>query len=176
MAYQGKPLGRGVRISKRPTAGESAILIDGLADFLKKAAKTDDDFKTEMRKAAQDVAQQLVEGAKLEAASVTRSRQALEVMKGIRATRDLVPTIKLSEKTGFVSQSRPNRVRKRKVTRGDVFFGAEFGGGARRRTDQFLRHKGTSGYFFWPTVRRMKDMIAKEYLIGIDKVLKKLAD
>jgi hypothetical protein len=57
-----------------------------------------------------------------------------------------------------------------------VFFGAEFGGGARRRTDQFLRHKGTSGYFFWPTVRRMKDMIAKEYLIGIDKVLKKLAD
>ena len=175
MAFQGVPLGRGVRISKRPQAGESAVLIDGLADFLRKSAKTDDDFKTEMRKAAQTVAEQIVEGAKMEAATVTRNRQALEVMKGIRATRDLVPTIKLSDKTGFVSQSRPNRKRKRKVTRGDVFFGAEFGGGARRRTDQFLRHKGTSGYFFWPTVRKMKEKIAKDYLEAIDKVLKKLA-
>jgi hypothetical protein len=57
---------------------------------------------------------------------------------------------------------------------GDVFFGAEFGGGGRPTTRQFLRHRGQSGYFFWPTVRKKKNEIAKRYLDGIDDVVKKL--
>jgi hypothetical protein len=39
-----------------------------------------------------------------------------------------------------------------------------------------LRHRGRSGYFFWPTVRKEKENIAKEYLEAIDRVLVKLAD
>jgi hypothetical protein len=122
------------------------------------------------------VAELLVVAAKLEAGSVSRSSQASEVMKGMRAKSDRIPTVRLSEKTGFVSKSRPNRIRKRKVTRGDVFFGAEFGGGARPTTQQFLRHRGRSGYFFWPTVRNKKNEIATEYLNAIDRVLNFLAE
>jgi hypothetical protein len=102
-----------------------------VSNFLRDAAKADERFNTEMRKAAQQVAENLNEKAKAEAATVTRSRQATEVMKGMRARRDRIPTIKLSETSAFVSKSNPNRKRKRKVTRGDVFFGAEFGGQAR---------------------------------------------
>jgi len=158
------------------TGGNNPVEIVGLANFLRDAAKADDRFNTEMRKAAQNVAQNLVDKAKVEAGTVTRSRQATEVMKGMRASRDRIPTVKLNEKSGFVSASNPNRKRKRKVTRGDVFFGAEFGGGARPRTKQFLRHRGRSGYFFWQTVRKEKENIAREYLDAIQKVLNTLKD
>ena len=36
----------------------------------------------------------------------------------------------------------------------DSFFGFEFGGGKRPRTQQFRPHLGTQGYFLYPTVRR----------------------
>jgi hypothetical protein len=62
------------------------------------------------------------------------------------------------------------------VTRGDVFFGAEFGGQARPTTRQFLRHRGRSGYFFWQTVRKKRNDIATEYLKAIQDVLTKLAN
>jgi len=57
-----------------------------------------------------------------------------------------------------------------------VFFGAEFGGGARPRTKQFLRHRGRSGYFFWQTVRKEKENIARDYLDAIQRVLNTLKD
>jgi len=166
--------GRAGRVSI--TGGNNAIQIIGITEFLRDASKADKRFDGEMRKAAQVVAQLLVDKAKAEAATVTRSRQATEVMKGMRARRDRIPTMKLSEKSAFVSASNPNRKRKRKVTRGDVFFGAEFGGQARPRTKQFLRHRGRSAYFFWPTVRKEKNNIATQYLDAIQKVLNTLKD
>jgi hypothetical protein len=81
----------------------------------------------------------------------------------------------LDSKRGFVSASRPNRKRKTKVTMGDVFFGAEFGGRRRPTTQQFLRHRGRQGYFFWQAVRDSNGFIAKEYSDAIDRVLKELA-
>lgn len=158
------------------TGGNDAIQIKGIYEFLRDASKADPRFDKEMRIAAQKVADNLVIKAKMEAGSITRNRQATEVMKGMRARRDRIPTIKLDEKSGFVSASNPNRKRKRKVTRGDVFFGAEFGGQARPRTQQFLRHRGRSAYFFWPTVRKEKENIAKEYLNAIQTVLNTLKD
>ena len=158
------------------TGGNQAIEIVGITNFLRDAAKADERFNTEMRKAAQNVAQNLVDKAKVEAGTVARSSQATEVMKGMRARRDRIPTVKLDEKSGFVSKSNPNRKRKRKVTRGDVFFGAEFGGQARPRTKQFLRHRGRSGYFFWQTVRKEKENIARDYLDAIQRVLNTLKD
>lgn len=179
MAFQGIPLGRAGGVSVVPgggAPGDTPIKIEGLTDFLRDMAKFDDRFNTEMRKASVQVAELLVVAAKMEASTVTRNRQAVEVMKGMRAQSDRIPTIKLSDKSGFVSKSRPNRKRKRKVTRGDVFFGAEFGGGAKPSTRQFLRHRGRSGYFFWPTVRKKKGEIATAYLNAIDKVLNTLAE
>lgn len=191
------------------TGGNDAIEIVGIAEFLRAASKEDKNFNIEMRKAAAIVAQNLLDKAKAEAATSTRSRQATEVMKGLRVKRnDRIPSIYLADKSSFVSKSFPNRRRGKrggkKVTRGDVFFGAEFGGGkfgkgnktsagARSwsvkdgkavdgyrkgggHTSQFLRHRGQSGYFFWPTVRKEKENIAREYLDAIDRVLAKLAD
>jgi hypothetical protein len=167
------------------TGGNQPIEILGIAEFLRDAAKQDANFNYEMRKAAEQVAQNLVNKAKAEAGTVTRSRQAVEVMKGMKASRDRIPTIFLQEKSLFQSKSskfttsyniKTKRRVKRKVTRGDVFFGAEFGGGATPRTKQFLRHRGRSGYFFWQTVRKEKQNIANEYLAAIDRVLAKLAD
>ena len=106
--------------------------------------------------------------------------------------RDRLPTIKLDHNKAFVSKSRSNKTRglgrqgpglasagikgfDRKVTYGDVFFGAEFGGRRRKNTQQFLRHRGRQGYFFWQAVRDSKGTIATEYLAAIDTVLKKLA-
>jgi hypothetical protein len=185
------------------TGGNDAIEIVGIAKFLRDASRANQKFDNEMRTAAQKVAQNLVEKAKVEAASATRSSQATEVMKGMQARRDRIPKVSLNSKSGFVSKSNPNRNRKRKVTRGDVFFGAEFGGGkfgkgmktsasARSvnkkgesrdgyrkgggHTSQFLRHRGRSGYFFWPTVRKEKENIAREYLDAIQRVLNTLKD
>ena len=193
-------------------------LINDLTDFLRDLAQTYPDFNKEARKASEQVAELLVVAAKFEAASVERNRQAMEVMKGMRAQRDRIPTIKLQENSAFQSKSRKfsssyniktQRRVKRKVTRGDVFFGAEYGGGkhgssnrtvagARSRatridsqgnrvasdgyrkgggrTTQFLRHRGQSGYFFWPTVRKHKGDIARVYLDAIDRVVEGLKD
>ena len=164
------------------TGGNDAIEIDGIGKFLRDASRANANFNNEMRKAAESVAQNLLDKAKNEARTVTRSRQAVEVMKGMRASRDRIPTIKLQENSPSQSKSskftssyniKTHRRVKRKVTRGDVFFGAEFGGGATPRTKQFLRHRGRAGYFFWQTVRKEKQNIASEYLAAIDQVLAK---
>ena len=178
-------LSRGSTFTGSEDLSKDPVSIKGIDNFLRDLAKTYPDFNKEARKAGQSVAELLVVAAKFEAASVTRNRQAMEVMKGMRAQRDRVPTIKLQENSAFQSKSRKfsssysiksHRRVKRKVTRGDVFFGAEFGGGARPTTRQFLRHRGRSGYFFWPTVRKHKADIADAYLGAIQKVLDQLAD
>ena len=128
-----------------------------------------------MRKVAYTIARDLEAKVRIEAGTVSRASQAIQVAKGLRASNDRIPTIKLRGKESFVSKSRPNSKRKTKVTRADVFFGAEFGGGATPKTKQFLRHRGRQGYFFWQAVRDSKGTIATEYLAAIDTVLKKLA-
>jgi hypothetical protein len=182
---------------------QAPVQILGITEYLRAAAKQYPEFNKEARKAAKEVAALLVVAAKFEAASVTRNRQAMEVMKGMIATSDRVPTIKLQENSIFQSRSRKfsssyniksHRRVKRKVTRGDVFFGAEFGGGSHGsgnltsagaksragtemfrkgggRTTQFLRHRGQSGYFFWPSVRKHKADIADAYLSAMQRVL-----
>ena len=172
MAEGAKAAGRG---------GEVAFVADGLMKFLRAAAQASPQFNKEMRDAALQVADQVVKKAQVSAAGQaphgrnpgSRS-QAAAVVSGLRARHDRVPLIKLDHKRGFVSKSRPNRRRKTKVTMGDVFFGAEFGGRRRPTTQQFLSHRGRSGYFFWHTVRENRDFIIREYFEAIERVLKKL--
>ena len=122
--------------------------------------------------------------------------QAQVVVNGLRARRDRVPTIKLDHNKLYPSKSRSNRSRglgmigparfgagessphrgfDRKVTYGDVFWGAEFGGRRRKTTQQFLRHRGRQGYFFWQAVRDNRSFIAKTYDEKIASILKTLA-
>jgi hypothetical protein len=161
------------RAGTAAVAGNTVVVKD-LFETLRKFSKASPQFNKEMRKVAYTVARDLEAKVKIEAGTVSRASQAIQVAKGLRASNDRIPTIKLRGKESFVSKSRPNSKRKTKVTRADVFFGAEFGGGARATTKQFLRHRGQSGYFFWPTVRKRKNAIAKEYLDGMDRVVKEL--
>ena len=164
----GKNIGFGV------VPGGNTVIVKDLFETLRKFEQASSLFKKEMRKVALVIAKDLQGQVRIEAGSVSRSRQAIQVARGLRAVNENIPTIKLRSSEQFISKSRPNSRRKKPVTRGDVFFGAEFGGGATRTTRQFLRHRGQSGYFFWPTVRKRKNEIAKEYLDGMDRVVKEL--
>ena len=161
------------RAGTAAVAGNTVVVKD-LFETLRKFSKASPQFNKEMRKVAYTIARDIEAKVRIEAGSISRASQAIQVAKGLRASNDRIPTIKLRNKEAFVSKSRPNSKRRIKVTRGDVFFGAEFGGGVRRTTLQFLRHRGQSGYFFWPTVRKQKNEIAREYLEGIDRVVKQL--
>ena len=175
-AFPNLPGGTGTTIG---SAGQAAVLantvqIKDLYETLRKFDRASFEFSKELRKVAYVIAKDLSAEVRITAGTVSRSSQAIQVAKGLRASNDRFPLIKLRGNESFVSKSRPNSKRKRKVTRSDVFFGAEFGGGATKKTQQFLRHRGQSGYFFWPTVRKRKNQIAKEYLDGIDRVVKNL--
>jgi hypothetical protein len=168
---------------------------------LKSLSQKSPEFNKQMAIAAQEVAQHIVERARVNAngqAPHGKARegssghsQASMVVRGLRARRDRIPTIKLDHNKSYPSKSRSNRTRglgrqgpglasagikgfDRKVTYGDVFFGAEFGGRARRTTQQFLRHRGRQGYFFWQAVRDSNSYIAKEYVASIERVMAKL--
>jgi hypothetical protein len=166
-------------------AGQVSFVSDDLVKFLRDASQAYPEFNKEMRKAAEAIAQVVVDKAKVNAAGQPKhgpsrpgssgQSQAQAVVNGLRARRDRIPTIKLDSNRGYVSASRPNRKRKTKVTMGDVFFGAEFGGRRRPTTQQFLRHRGRQGYFFWQAVRDSKSYIATEYGNAIERVLKELA-
>ena len=166
--------------------GGNTVVVKDLFETLRRYEKASPLFNKEMRKVAYAIAKDLQGRVKIEAglagASPGRARQYLQVAKGLRANNDNVPTIKLRGNEPFRSTTRPVnkndrkqiKGRKQKVVLSDIFFGAEFGGGATSKTKQFLRHRGQSGYFFWPTVRKRKNAIAKEYLDGLDKVIREL--
>ena len=159
-----------------------AVEVEGLYEMLRGFSKASPFFNEMVRKVSTDLAVDLLAAVRVEAGTVSRSRQALELTRGLKVRKDRVPSIRLQPNKLFRSKSRSNRKRglvqgpglTRKVTMGDVFFGAEFGGGERPTTKQFLRHRGQSGYFFWPTVRKKKNEIAQKYLEGIDEVVQKL--
>jgi hypothetical protein len=155
--------------------GANTVVVKDLFETMRKFQQKSPQFNKEMRKVGAVIAEDLKQKVIIEAGTVSRARQALAVAKGFRVIKsERLPTLELRGSSPFPSKSRPPSKRKRKVTRSDVFFGAEFGGGARPTTQQFLRHRGQSGYFFWPTVRKRKNQIAKEYLDGIDKVVREL--
>lgn len=176
-------------------AGEVAFAAPGLMEFLRDASQAQEGFSKALRKASEKIADHVVEKAKQNASgqaphgaqrpgSSGRS-QAQVVVKGLRARRDRIPTIKLDHQRLYPSKSRSNTKRTkgkafgpgltRKVTMGDVFYGAEFGGRRRKTTQQFLRHRGRQGYFFWQAVRDSKSFIVEEYSNEIERILKELA-
>jgi hypothetical protein len=162
--------------SGRAGYAQVEIQVVGLYPALARWAKSDPMFNQEIRKASVNLIGKVVTNVQSAAVEAPNPRQAIESARGFRARPDRVPVIKLSTTSGFVSQSRPNRKRKRKVTRGDVFFGAEFGSD---RLRQFPGRSarlgaGNKGYFFWPTIEKMAPTISAEYLKALDRILYKL--
>lgn len=155
-------------------AGSASVQIDieGLYPALARWAKADPMFNKEIRAASVQLIGQVVTEVQSHASYAPNPRQAMESAKGFRARPDRVPVIRLAGSAAFVSQSRPNRRRKRKVTRGDVFFGSEFGSD---RLRQFPRRSpklgaGNKGYYFWPTIEAMSPKINAEYRKALDRI------
>jgi hypothetical protein len=153
--------------------GASAqIEIVGLYPALARWAKADPMFNKEIRAASVQLIGQVVTEVQSHATYADNPRQAIESAKGFRARPDRVPVIRLNGSAAFVSKSRPNRKRKKKVTRGDVFFGSEFGSD---RLKQFPGRSpklgaGNRGYWFWPTIEAMSPKINAEYVKALDRI------
>lgn len=170
-------------------AGEVAFVVEGLKEVLREYSQASPTFNRELRIAAQEVAEGLLEKVKARANSLpahgrnTGGRsQAATVVNGLKARRDRVPTIKLSKDALYPSVSRPNADRVRNSSRGTqarvrmghVFYGAEFGGARRSTTKQFTPWLGNTGRFFWPTVRDNRSFIITQYLEVLDNVAKRI--
>jgi hypothetical protein len=159
-------------LSGRAGTASITIKVEGLYPALNRWAKADPMFNKEIRKASVELIGQVVTEVQSHATYSPNPRQAMEAAKGFRARPDRVPVIKLNGSSNFVSRSRPNRRRKTKVTRGDVFFGSEFGS---NRLRQFPGRSpslggGNRGYYFWPTIEAMSPTINKKYEDALDRI------
>ena len=178
------------------TAHPSQI-VPGLSQLLKDVRKLGPEFDKALRIANIAVAKNVVQKAQQRAS--TPAERA--VAKGLEARPDRIPKIRVSSSRTFVSSSYPNAKRGRKRGSGagkariiDVWFGTEFGGGKYTNagndtnrvahkgrlvrkgggyTTQFRPHQGTTGYFFYPTVRAEGPNTVKQYARTIDEVRKK---
>jgi hypothetical protein len=178
--------------STKFTRSDVERAIPGLYQFLRDAKKLGPEFNKELRKGSVEVAQHVVNRAR----SNAKTQMEREVAKGIQARPDRIPKIVVSSSQGFVSSSRPSRRRTAasKVRRIDLFFGVEFGGGKYGKgnpkprknyrdgvtrggihayTTQFRPHKGTTGYFFYPTVRAEGKNIERMYGEAVERALLK---
>ena len=174
-------------------ADDPRQFVPDLNQFLRDSRKLGTEFQRELRKESVNVAKHVV--VRSQAAASTAAER--EVAKGLRAKADRIPKIEMSKSGNFVSRSRRNarRTEASKARRIDVFFGTEFGGGKSGKgnstprttvrgalvrrgggyTTQFRPHRGTQGYFFYPTVRSEGPNIVRMYANGVERVRKQWA-
>jgi len=129
----------------------------------KALAKLPKEASAELRTAAKAIAADIAQEAQGRAKG--QGGLAALVAPTIRAARDRVPVIKMggSGKLPAAGGDWEHSRSGARQTIGDVIWGAEFGGKGRATTQQFLPHKGTAGYFLWPTVRDRSDEMQDRY-------------
>lgn len=162
--------------SGRAGSAQIDIQINGLYPMLKKWSAADPMFNKEIRSASLELINDVVTQAQIAATYAPNPRQAIESAKGLRPRPDRIPIVRLNAGSNFVSTTRPNRKRTKKVTRGDVFFGSEFGS---KRFRQFPERSpkyggGNQGYWFWPTIEAMAPTINAKYFKALDRITNKL--
>jgi hypothetical protein len=131
------------------------VEVDGLHECLRAFSRFGKEANGELRDAAQGHASRLV--PRLQAAAHAAGGQAGAVAVSIRSPRDRVPCIAAG------GSKRADVGRARRPSSGDIIFGAEFGGGQRKSTRQFKPHRGTEGYWLYPTLRSSLDELYRDY-------------
>lgn len=81
-----------------------------------------------------------------------------------RAERKAAETIKAQKNTVSLGGGG------RRQAAGSMALGTEFGGRGRRTTQQFRAHRGTQGYFFWPSIRRNSARIKQRWDDLVDRL------
>jgi hypothetical protein len=125
-------------------------------DLLRALSKMDKALSAEIRDASQDVANRFATSVMGRAGTPLASA----VAAGVKARRDRVPVVAMG--TGKLSSGTPISA---------VMYGAEFGGRGRPTTRQFQPHRGTAGYFLYPTIREQGREAAEEWADAIFDVL-----
>jgi len=150
------------------THTKATIEVAGLNESVRAFSKYGKDANAELRDAAQlevnKVAPMLV------AAMTADGGPSALVATSIVARRDRYPTLKAGGAKAIGGKKRGRRARA-----GDLFFGAEFGGRGRRTTQQFRPWKGTTGYAFYPTLRRHTGDIVDGYRTALNRLATKWA-
>lgn len=159
--------------------------LPGLPALLRDLNSFDKDVQDGVREAAGKVAADMV--PQIIAAAAAEGPQAVLAARSVAVKRDRVPAIvaggskklttttarqprgKINPKTG--KRGKPGKAKAHTVKAGDVFFGSEFGGGGRPTTHQFEPHRGTEGYWFFPTLRDNEDRMLDAYAAVLDEVL-----
>ena len=135
------------------------IHVEGLRRFLRVLSKLPKELSDETRDASQEIAGKLVDAAK-NAAHTPLQQLAASTLK---AKRDRIPVV--TARGTAQGHHHP-------VKASDIFYGAEFGGGKRSTTRQFLPHQGKRGYFLYPTLRAQGSRYYDEWVDAIDKAFK----
>lgn len=133
---------------------DTTVQIKGIRELLRALNKIDKDLQNDVRDASTNIASDLVSGAR--SAATTRLQNL--AAQGLTVRRDRVPVVRVGRAT-----VRPGT----KLT--DVFYGAEFGGGRRSTTQQFLPHRGQHGYFLYPVARARGRQYSDMWADAIDK-------
>lgn len=139
------------------------VQVAGLDETLRAFNRYGRDANRELRQAAGAEVDRIIPA--LTAAGAVAGKQAALTATSVRRRSDRVPVIM----AGGSRRLRPSGS-KRKVTAGDVFFGAEFGGGSRSTTRQFPPYRGHTGYWFWPTLRRHLPELRRRYIRTLDEL------
>lgn len=134
-----------------------------MKDTLRRLRGLEKEANAQLRDASGEIVAQ--ELPRIQSAMRSDSKQSRLVAGSVKIRRDRVPKL-VAGGRGWVSSS-SGRARA-----GDVFFGAEFGGGAKPTTQQFRPHRGRQGYAFWPTIRADGDQIAEQWIEAVDNLLK----
>ena len=152
-------------------------------DMLMKAFKVmDKEAQDRLRARNKLIVSALAHKIQQAAAYAPNPRQAQQVAKSVRGNRDRIPNITIGG-ARKASVSRKGNVNNPKPTYGELLFGTEFGQSANspRRFKQggmkfpYLSAplgRGRRGYFIFPTLRRNQEMIRRDYLETVYKLLK----
>jgi hypothetical protein len=148
-----------------PGSVSQSIQIVGLKEALRATSRLGKDANRELRAAARVIAEGTLRAAKAEAVGVG----ALQ-----RIAADSLVT--RSDRVPRIVAGGTKRIGQHKHQAGGIFFGAEFGGGAKPHTHQFPPHRGQHGYFLWPTIRARESSDIAKYHKAMDKVIRHWSD
>lgn len=169
-------------------SGKRGIEVEGLVPVLRSLNTLGKDINARVREQSMVIAAE--EALRLQRAAA-QSGDALSVAIGaaIRRRSDRLPTIVAggskriqvtkqrtftkfgTTKTGRVTRRQAKTKARKLPTAGQVFFGAEFGGGRKPTTKQFRPHQGRKGYWFWPQIREDEGRMLELWAKAVDQIL-----
>lgn len=115
------------------TTKRQALYIDGLQETMDRFRK----FPKDVRDGADALVREITKYVANQATGAASTAAERRAARSIKAQKNTVSL-------GGGGKKSPGR----------MALGTEFGGGATKRTQQFRPHRGTQGYFFWPSIRQ----------------------